>query len=275
MSTGASSSSAGLPEGWQWREAHWEWCGDDPNSTSWASWQEHEKDNDKVKEEEWKNEWKEWREGWKEEWKEERDEEWKEDQEDHEDQEDQEDQTKKKWKWPRMPRRFWVHIFLHPQHERFDMVPMFIGKKGKNMKKIVHETGAKVRIRGRGSKYLEVDGKREAPVPLMVAVTVAQGDVVNFRKAVDMTVVQLLEVAWHYEQFCRQRCLPFDLPIFSIGEVSTGVGEMLIEDLIDKYPPLGPTVKQVTPGGVDPHESKLSLPEIGLDTEMNRFYVSI
>ena len=60
--------------------------------------------------------------------------------------------------------------------------------------------------------------------------------------------------------------------MFSIGEVSAGMGEMLIKDLIDKYPPLGSSVKQVTPGGVDPHESNLSLPEIGLDVEMNRFY---
>ena len=268
MSTWASSSSAGLPEGWHWREAHWKWCGDDPNSTLWASWQEHEKDNDKVKEEEWKNEWKkEWREGWKEEWKEERKEEWK------EDQEDQEDQTKKKWRWPRMPPRFWVHIFLHPQDVRFEMIPVFIGKDGINMKKIFHETGAKVRIRGKGSKHLEVHGKKEAPVPLMVAVTVEEGDMVNFKAAVDMTVVQLLEVAERYKQFCRHRGgLASDLPMFSIGEVSAGMGEMLIKELIDKYPPLGSTVKQVTPGGVDPHESNLSLPEIGLDVEMNRFY---
>jgi len=264
MSVSASRSSAELHVGWHWQEAHWEWCGDGPNSTSWASWQEHEKD----KEEEWNNEWKEewrqkWREGWKEEWKEE----WS--------QEDQKDHTMPKLKRPRPPPRFWVHIFLHPQDASFDMVPMLIGKKGMNMKNIVDETGAKVRIRGRGSGYLEVNGKREAPVPLMVAVTVVKGDVVNFKKAVYMTVAQLLQVAKHYNIFGRQRCLAYDSPIFSIGEVSAGVAEMLIKELIDKYPPPRQNEKKVTPGGVDPHESKLSLPEDGLDADMNRFYASI
>lgn len=249
MSVSASSSSAELPVGWYWRDAHWEWCGDGPNSTSWASWQE-------------------WREGWKEEWKEEWRQEWK------EDQEDQKDHTKPTCKRPRPPPRFWVHIYLHPEDVSFDMVPMLIGKKGVNMKNIVDATGAKVRIRGRGSGYLEVKGKREAPVPLMVAVTVAKGDVVNFKKAVDMTVAQLLQVAKHYKIFCRQRCLAYDSPIFSIGEVSEGVGEMLIQELIDEYPPRQ-SEKKVTPGGVDPHESKLSLPEDGLDADMNRFYASI
>jgi hypothetical protein len=268
MSSWASNSNAGLPGGWQWREAHWEWRGDDPNSKSWGSWQEHENDNNnnEVKETEWKNEWKEeWKDGCKEAWKEEWKEEWK------EDQVDQEGKTKKQW--PRAPRRFWVHIFLHPEHEGFDLIPMLIGKKGKNMKKILHETGAKIRIRGRGSKYLEVDGKREAPVPLMVAVTVVEGDAVNFKKAVDMTVVQLLEVTLHYKRFCSQRCLASDWPVFSIGEVSAGEGEMLIKEHIDNYPTFGPTAKQVTPGGVGLHEFKSS--EIGLDMEMNRFHVSI
>ncbi len=59
---------------------------------------------------------------------------------------------------------------------------------------IFNVTGAKVRIRGRGSGHLEVGGKHEAPVPLMVAITADQEAVGNFRRAVMMTLRLSLDV---------------------------------------------------------------------------------
>ena len=62
---------------------------------------------------------------------------------------------------PRRPARLWVHIYLHMQAQDFDLVPMLIGRGGCNMRKIADKTAAKVRIRGRGSGHLEIDGKQE------------------------------------------------------------------------------------------------------------------
>lgn len=161
-----------------------------------------------------------------------------------------------KWVWRRPAARLWAHIFLHKRHADFDLVPMLIGRGGRNMRDIYTATQAKLRIRGRGSGHLEVDGKKEAPVPLMVAVTANKMDADGFRKAVDMTVDRLIEVSEHYKQFCHQRGLPAPTskePLFSFGEISRG-SEALLKDLITAWPhPGGPKyVKKVTPGGVAP-----------------------
>ena len=239
--TRASSSSASRSDGWHWREDHWKWRGDDPKEGSWnsapsASWQDHEKDEEKEEDKA---------------------------EERKEEVSALSNQTKEgKWVWKRPPRRLWVHIFLFKHHADFDLVPVLIGRQGVHMSKIFTATGAKLRIRGRGSGHLEVDGKKEAPVPLQVAVTVNKGEPSHFKKAVDMVVVQLLEVTEHYKQFCWLRCLPIQLPIFCIGEVSNGA-DTLIREYIDEYPhPHGPrTLKKVTPGGIDPY--RLQSEEIG------------
>lgn len=164
------------------------------------------------------------------------------------------------WKWRRPPSRHWVHIFLHKRHADFDLVPMLIGRGGRNMTDIFTATNAKLRIRGRGSGHLEVEmvngQKREAPVPLMVAVTADKSDAVGICRAVDMIIARLLEIQEHWRAFCEQRRVPSpapDEPIFSFGEV--GVPTLkLVQHLVNKYPhPDGPkSTKKVTPGGVAP-----------------------
>ena len=165
-----------------------------------------------------------------------------------------------KWAWRRPNPRLWAHLFLFKRHPEFDLVPMLIGRGGKNMRSIHQATNAKMRIRGRGSGHLEVDGKREAPVPLMLAITSDKlAGQYAFKKAVDMAIERLQELAEHWQRFCFQRNLTREYahgPMFSFGEISRGC-EGLLRTLILKFPhPGGPKpVKAVTPGGVDPMDS--------------------
>mmetsp|Transcript_84737 Transcript_84737/g.197041 ORF Transcript_84737/g.197041 Transcript_84737/m.197041 type:complete len:310 (-) Transcript_84737:80-1009(-) len=124
---------------------------------------------------------------------------------------------------PKQKARLWCHIFLHKGHPDFDLVPMLIGRGGRNMREIFLKTHAKIRVRGRGSGHFEVDNKKEAPVPLMVAVTSNKTESDDFKKAVEMTLSRLKEVSRHFAQFCRTRGLPEPRePLFSIGELSKG-----------------------------------------------------
>ena len=43
-------------------------------------------------------------------------------------------EVKGKWVWKRPTARLWVHIFLHKRHDDFDLVPMSIGRGGRNMR---------------------------------------------------------------------------------------------------------------------------------------------
>ena len=161
-----------------------------------------------------------------------------------------------KWVWPRAAARLWAHIFIHKRHAEFDIVPMLIGRGGKNTKDIFIATAAKVRIRGRGSGHLEVDGTKEAPVPLMIAITANKGDATGFKRAVVLAIKLLTEKAEHYKLFCSQRGLPppsAKEPMFSFGEISHGSEELLHEFLMLYSHPGGPKpVKTVTPGGLAP-----------------------
>ncbi|CAE8684024.1 unnamed protein product [Polarella glacialis] len=105
---------------------------------------------------------------------------------------------------PRRP-RLWAHIYLHMQLPGFDLVPRLIGRGGCNMRKIADTTGAKVRIRGRGSGHMEIDGKSEAPTPLMVAVTTDRTDPACFKQAIEMIVKELKSVEGRYHAFCQKQ----------------------------------------------------------------------
>ena len=71
---------------------------------------------------------------------------------------------------------------------------MLIGRAGCHMREIYQATNAKIRVRGRGSGRLEVDDAKEAPAPLMVAVTSVGVRRVHFRTAVEMTISKLKDV---------------------------------------------------------------------------------
>jgi len=111
----------------------------------------------------------------------------------------------------------------------FDLVPMLIGRGGQNMRKIANATGAKIRVRGRGSGHLEIDGQREAPTPLMVAVTTEKKDSHGFRAAVEMTLHELRIVDGRFKAFCEKENISHEGPTYSIGLLTEGAEEMLGE----------------------------------------------
>lgn len=136
---------------------------------------------------------------------------------------------------PHRQARLWLHIHLHMQAPDFDLVPMLIGRGGCNMKRIAEKTGAKLRVRGRGSGHLEIDSKREAPTPLMVAVTTEHVDHDGFREAARMTLKELDVVSRRFQQHCKKKQLPCSGPFFSLGNLSAGANETL-RDLLEGVP---------------------------------------
>ena len=149
------------------------------------------------------------------------------------------------------PARHWAHIFLFKRHVSFDLVPMLIGRFGNNLGDIWRQTGAKLRVRGRGSGHLEVGGTHEAPVPLMLAVTSNKLSNEDFRIANERALRVLEAVSQQYRCFCDSMSIPFE-PVFAYGEVAHCSKELL-DDLLQRYPhPEGPKpTKRVTPGGIE------------------------
>jgi hypothetical protein len=128
--------------------------------------------------------------------------------------------------------RLWCHILLNKKHEDFDLIPMVIGSGGKNTKAIYASTNAKVRIRGKGSGHLEVEGRREAPVPLMCAITSHHADAQPFVLAVQMMTETLRIVSAYFQDFCKQRGIDESIdgePIWKFGDMSTGASHLLTE----------------------------------------------
>ncbi len=125
-------------------------------------------------------------------------------------------------------------MFLDKRHPEFNLVPMLIGESGCHMREIHQATNARLRVRGRGSGHLEVDGAREAPVPLMVAITSEGVDQAHFRTAVEMTISKLRIVQGLFEHFCQQRALSESLTrksLWRFGEMSKDA-EIVLADLL-------------------------------------------
>ena len=67
--------------------------------------------------------------------------------------------------------RLWAHIYLYKHFTDFQLVPILIGTGGIHMKTIWEWTGAKTRIRGRGSGHLEgrqTDGVKQREALLTI-----------------------------------------------------------------------------------------------------------
>mmetsp|Transcript_1365 Transcript_1365/g.3028 ORF Transcript_1365/g.3028 Transcript_1365/m.3028 type:complete len:620 (+) Transcript_1365:160-2019(+) len=131
--------------------------------------------------------------------------------------------------------RLWAHIYLHMQVPGFDLVPRLIGRGGCNMRRIADQTGAKVRIRGKGSGHLEIDGEREAPTPLMVAVTTDKADQGSFRSAIAMTLQELRNVETRFHVHCQKQNIEHEGPCFSIGLLPNN-GKEILADIISGVP---------------------------------------
>ncbi len=99
--------------------------------------------------------------------------------------------------------------------KEFHVARRIIGQKGANMKKIVKQSGydAKLRLRGKGSGFLEGALKQESQEPLHLCVSCK--DYNGYKAAVDQINELLTEVYTEYRQYCRMRnqIYPEDLRI--------------------------------------------------------------
>mmetsp|Transcript_109747 Transcript_109747/g.217956 ORF Transcript_109747/g.217956 Transcript_109747/m.217956 type:complete len:636 (-) Transcript_109747:92-1999(-) len=90
--------------------------------------------------------------------------------------------------------------------KEFQVVRRIIGAKGTNMKQIVKQTDAKLRLRGIGSGYFEGTAQRESSEPLQLCVSCTSSD--GYRTAVRL-VEELLENVYNeYQHFCRENNRP-------------------------------------------------------------------
>eukprot|EP00928_Gymnodinium_smaydae_P039483 TRINITY_DN26968_c0_g2_i1.p1 TRINITY_DN26968_c0_g2~~TRINITY_DN26968_c0_g2_i1.p1 ORF type:complete len:582 (+),score=156.74 TRINITY_DN26968_c0_g2_i1:140-1885(+) len=87
----------------------------------------------------------------------------------------------------------------------FQVVRQIIGPKGANMKRIVNQTDAKLRLRGIGSGYFEGPGQRESPEPLQLCVSCTSSE--GYRVAAHLVEELLEQVYRSYRRHCIDRGL--------------------------------------------------------------------
>jgi len=97
------------------------------------------------------------------------------------------------------------HVCIE-QDRAFNVVRKLLGDRGSHMKTIAENTGAKLRIRGRGSGFLEGPDKVEASdEPLMLCVSAMSSEA--FKMAVQDVESLLEHVHDQYREFCHDRNL--------------------------------------------------------------------
>mmetsp|Transcript_25403 Transcript_25403/g.46091 ORF Transcript_25403/g.46091 Transcript_25403/m.46091 type:complete len:463 (+) Transcript_25403:106-1494(+) len=84
----------------------------------------------------------------------------------------------------------------------FQVARRIIGAKGANMKRIVRQTEAKLRLRGVGSGYFEGAGQKESSEPLQLCISCTSQD--GYKVAVKNVEDLLHRVYEEYKQFCRE-----------------------------------------------------------------------
>lgn len=86
----------------------------------------------------------------------------------------------------------------------FRVARRLFGAGGVNMKRIASESGAKLRLRGQGSGFLEGPERKELDEPLVLSVSVE--DRTGYRKAIELITELLEDVYCMYREHCmRQR----------------------------------------------------------------------
>jgi hypothetical protein len=94
----------------------------------------------------------------------------------------------------------------------FQVARRVIGAKGANMKRIVRQTEAKLRLRGMGSGYFEGTGQKESAEPLQLCISCTNGD--HYKIAVRHVEELLKKVYEEYKAFCSETGKPIpDLQI--------------------------------------------------------------
>jgi len=95
----------------------------------------------------------------------------------------------------------------------FQVARRIIGAKGANMKRIVKQTEAKLRLRGVGSGYFEGTGQKESSEPLQLCVSCTSME--GYRTAVTNVEELLKRVYEEYRQYCRDGGM--DVPSLEIN----------------------------------------------------------
>lgn len=90
--------------------------------------------------------------------------------------------------------------------KEFQVARRIIGAKGANMKRIVRQTEAKLRLRGMGSGYFEGAGQKESSEPLQLCVSCTSAD--GYKTAVRQVEELLKRVYDEYRQYCRDNGRP-------------------------------------------------------------------
>mmetsp|Transcript_20534 Transcript_20534/g.57012 ORF Transcript_20534/g.57012 Transcript_20534/m.57012 type:complete len:294 (-) Transcript_20534:185-1066(-) len=90
----------------------------------------------------------------------------------------------------------------------FGVVRRLLGSHGAHVKPIAERTGAKLRLRGRGSKFLEGVERQESTDPLMLCVSAP--DVAAYAEAVRLVSERLEAIYAAYHKFCAEAQRPVE-----------------------------------------------------------------
>lgn len=90
------------------------------------------------------------------------------------------------------------------EENKFRVVRRILGKAGQNMKHIAEETGAKLRLLGRGSGFLEgpVGSQQESADPLMLCISAP--DKASYEQSKKLAGDLLEDIYTQYRQHCRK-----------------------------------------------------------------------
>merc|ERR1712232_789562 len=88
------------------------------------------------------------------------------------------------------------------EEPRFRVCRKLLGTAGEHMKRIAGETGARLRLRGQGSKFLEGPEQRESTDPLMLCVSAP--DQKSYDLARSLVEELLVDVYRQYSDFCKR-----------------------------------------------------------------------
>merc|ERR1712050_329575 len=102
------------------------------------------------------------------------------------------------WKKPQCQFVIGIH-----EDTKFRVVRRLLGSHGANMKAIAEQSGAKLRLRGRGSKFLEGPEKVESNDPLMLCVSAPDRSSYEEAKRLAQSLIE--GVYDQYKEFCRSR----------------------------------------------------------------------
>jgi RNA recognition motif-containing protein len=107
---------------------------------------------------------------------------------------------------PSRVRKFTCRFDVGIQNEKtFQVARRIIGSKGANMKKIFKDTGAKLRLRGQGSGFLEGTSQQESPEALHLCISAKKID--EYQMAVRKVEELLQGVYREYRAHCKQKDL--------------------------------------------------------------------